>query len=68
MELGIILGGVSLIFSATTAVFSFYAYAYMVGVQKSTHQVQLIPADQMGPTGKDLAKGFAGISDDQEQI
>lgn len=69
-ELAIILSSVAFIFSAITAVFSFYAYSYMVGVSKSTHQVQLVPAEEMAnnPTGMNLAKAFAGLDPEQEQV
>lgn len=69
-EVSLILSGTAFLFSGITAVFSFLAYAYMVGIKKSTHQVQMVPVEEMAknPTGKDLAKAFYGVSDDQEQV
>lgn len=38
-----------------TAIFSFLAYARVVGMEKSTHQIQWMPAEQ-AKTGEDLGK------------
>lgn len=35
----------SFMFSAITAVFSILAYAKVVGMEKSTHQIQYVPMD-----------------------
>lgn len=71
-ELSLVLSGTALLFSFLTAGFSIYAFAYMVGVKKSTHQVQMMPVsdiDNTNPTGMDLAKQFAGLEDlDKEHV
>ena len=62
----------AILFSGVTAVFSVLAYAKVVGMEKSTHQIQYMPApmpdlsDSGNPTGKDLAKQFMPDDYDEE--
>ncbi len=44
----------ALLFSATTAVFSFIAYSRVVGLEKSTHRVEYVPLD--GPEARPPTK------------
>ena len=51
----LILSIVSILFTGVTAFFSIYAYATCVGLEKSTHQVQMVPLEGYGgPTGDEL--------------
>lgn len=62
----------AILFSGVTAVFSVLAYAKVVGMEKSTHRIQYMPApmpdlsDSGNPTGKDLAKQFMPDDYDEE--
>lgn len=38
----------ALMFSAVTAIFSILSYAKVVGMEKSTHQIQYMPIEQPG--------------------
>jgi len=55
-EWAIIFSLTSLIVTSITAVFSILAYAKVVGMEKSTHQIQWqpIPEQESGPVGKEL--------------
>ena len=57
-EIALILSIVSIIFTGVTAVFSFKAYAEVVGLKNSTHQIyqQMVPLDGDAKTGDELAK------------
>jgi len=54
----VILSLVSIILTSITAIFSILAYAKVVGMEKSTHQIQWqpIPEAEEGLTGKDLVE------------
>ncbi len=47
-------------FSITTAIFSILAFCKVVGMEKSTHQIQWMPVEgeNQNPTGKELLKQF----------
>ena len=53
-ELVLVFSLTAILFSAITAIFSFAAYAKVVGMEKSTHKLQYVPAGE-GPVGKELA-------------
>lgn len=52
----------SFMFTAITAVFSILAYAKVVGMEKSTHQIQYVPMEtpgqDQGQTAQELAKNL----------
>lgn len=51
----LIISIIAILLSAMTGVFSILAYATCVGLEKSTHQVQMVPLDGYGGnTGEDL--------------
>jgi len=54
----IILSLVSVILTSITAIFSILAYAKVIGMEKSTHQIQWqpIPEQESGPVGKELVE------------
>lgn len=60
--LPLVLSSTAVLLTLITAGFSILAYAKVVGMEKSTHQVQFQPIptpDGEGQTGKDLLKGLA---------
>ena len=71
-ELTLVLSIVSILFTGITAFFSIMAYAKVVGMEKSTHQIQWVPVDEDGKTGKELDKdmysAFGYQNEDQESI
>lgn len=69
--ISMVMSALALIFSAITVGFSFAAYARVVGLENSTHQVQMVPMDfsNPSPTGdemiRDMGKAF-GIEDAED--
>lgn len=57
-DISLILSIVSVLFTIITAIFSFLAYAKVVGMEKSTHQIQWMPVDEAHKTGKELDKNM----------
>lgn len=59
--LPLVLSSTAVLLTMITAGFSILAYAKVVGMEKSTHQIQWepVPADPNAQTGKDLLKGLA---------
>lgn len=57
----LVLSLTSVLFTAITAVFALKAYATVLGMEKSTHQIQWqpIPQEEAGPVGEDLVKEFS---------
>lgn len=54
----------AILFSIITAPFAILAYCKVVGMEKSTHQIQWVNPDDVSsenPTGKDLAEKFASM-------
>lgn len=72
----IILSVISVILTAITSIFSFMAYAKVVGMEKSTHKIQYVPVptDEEGgfknPTGDKLKDKMkeAFYEDDMEAM
>ena len=54
---------ISVLFSLVTGVFAFLSYSKVVGMEKSTHQVQWVPMDGTNPTGKELGEKMAEAFD-----
>lgn len=52
----------ALLFSVTTAVFSFIAYSRVIGLEKSTHRVEYVPLD--GPDTRTPAKKKEPLEED----
>lgn len=55
-NVALVLSIVSVLFTIITAIFSFLAYAKVVGMEKSTHQIQWMPIEEADKTGKELDK------------
>jgi len=55
-EWAIIFSLVSILLTTITSIFSILAYAKVIGMEKSTHQIQWqpIPESESGPVGKEL--------------
>lgn len=49
---------ISIILTGITAGFSVFAYAKVVGMEKSTHQVQWVPLDQELKSTEELEKAM----------
>lgn len=70
-DISLILSIVSILFTMVTAIFSFLAYARVVGMEKSTHQIQWMPADEVKTgedMGKDMYKAFGFEDEDQDSV
>ena len=71
-EWAIILSITSILFTGLTAVFSILSYAKVVGMEKSTHQVQWVDMGQEIKTGKELEdqmhKAFGFKDEDMDSI
>jgi hypothetical protein len=57
---------VAVLFSGMTAIFAILSYCKVVGMEKSTHQIQYMTPDEMktlngNPTGQDLVDKMAGM-------
>lgn len=63
-DLPLILSVIAVLFSGITAILSLLAYANVIGLKNSTHQIQYVEAD--GPTGKELADQFKDMYSDVE--
>ena len=61
----------AILFSGVTAVFSVLSFCKVVGMEKSTHRIQYMPAptpdlsDSGNPTGEELVKKF--LPDDEAE-
>lgn len=56
-----VLSLVATLLSCITAIFAIMAYCKVVGMEKSTHQIQWVdPTASAGPMGKDLLEKMAG--------
>lgn len=61
----------AILFSGVTAVFSILSFCKVVGMEKSTHRIQYMPApipdlsDSGNPTGEELVKKF--LPDDESE-
>ena len=62
MELMTAICMASAMFSVITAIFSILAYAKVVGMEKSTHRIQYVPApsDPYQYTGSEEGEGLSG--------
>jgi hypothetical protein len=63
-----VLSVLAVLVSSITAIFSIMAYSRVVGLEKSTHQIQYVPLDQP-KTGEDLDKSMYdafGYKEEQE--
>lgn len=71
-DIALILSIVSTLFTMVTAFFAVLAYAKVVGLENSTHQIQWMPADDAVKTGEDLGKemhrAFGYVDEDQDSI
>lgn len=57
----------AILFSIITAPFAILAYCKVVGMEKSTHQIQWVNPDDVSPdnpTGKDLMEKMSGMYED----
>ncbi len=54
-EFTLVMSLTAVLFSALTVIFSIASYAKVVGMEKSTHKVQMVPVGN-GLTGEDLTK------------
>lgn len=61
-----IMAGTALFCTAITAVFSILAYAKVVGMEKSTHQIQYMPVQQ--PGGPTLDEGIGMTNENATQM
>lgn len=68
-ELVLVISLTAILFSAVTVIFSFAAYAKVVGMEKSTHRIEYVPAGD-GLTGNDLVTKMKEVMypDDDEHI
>jgi hypothetical protein len=57
-NISLILSLLAVILTAITSIFSFLAYARVVGLENSTHKIQWVPVDNTGKTGEDLIKDY----------
>lgn len=71
-NVAIILSILSILFTMITAIFAFLAYAKVVGMEKSTHQIQWMPVEDTKNTGEDLTKNmykaFGFEDEDQDSV
>jgi len=52
----LVLSLVAVLFTGVTSIFAVLAYAKVVGMEKSTHQIQWMPVDESAATGDELTK------------
>lgn len=70
-DIALILSLVSILFTMVTAIFSLLAYAKVVGMEKSTHQIQWMPVDADttdNKIDKEMYKAFGFEDEDQDSV